>query len=269
MTAIDPAAAGLFTAWDEVAEELSAIPLLLERVRYAATIKPITTLPRSSRILEAGCGAGRILRPLEALGFDNLVGLEISPARLRYVDRHGSAAQLVCSDRVPFADGAFDAVATAAVIEHVEHPADWLAELARVTRPGGLVSITTDTFMWRWLQQLGLYRSVQPMDRAIWPTSLIGWGRRAGLELVGCGGFVNVPDQRWFFPRQLKRLTSLRRWYCKLRHIRGTPRPQPHVPHVPEVESILEAVEQFPMSATRDVAACVFSYECYYWFRKA
>ena len=48
--------------WDDVAAELTSIPLVLEHPHYAAAIKPLTTLPKSSDILEAGCGAGRILR---------------------------------------------------------------------------------------------------------------------------------------------------------------------------------------------------------------
>lgn len=264
-----PITGNLHDAWDEVAAELCEIPLLLEVVRYGAAIKPLTVLPKTAQILEAGCGAGRILRSLSALGYENLSGLEISHARLRYINRHGpSNARLVCTDKVPFADASFDAVVSAAVIEHVADPAPWLAELARVTRPGGLISLTSDTYMWRWLQLLGLYKTVQPLDRAIWPTTLIGWGRRAGLELVACGGFVNVPEQEWFFPKQLKRLTSLRRWYCKLRKIRGTPRPQPPVRHIPEVEGVLEAVDQFPMTDARDVLAAIFSYESFFWFRK-
>ena len=51
-----------------------------------------------------------------------------------------------------------------------------------------------------------------PIDQAIWPATLIAWARRAGLHLVGCGGFVNVRQQRWYLLKQLKRLTSLRRW---------------------------------------------------------
>jgi len=261
----------LADAWDEVAAELSAIPLELERVRYAAVLKFIASLPKSARILEAGCGAGRILRALDAMGYENLVGLEISQSRLDYVARVGPAcAELVCSDQVEFADESFDAVVSAAVIEHVIDPSAWLGELARVTKPGGLISIATDTFMWHWLKRLGLYRTVQPIDQAIWPAMLIRWGERAGLELAGCGGLVNVPEQRWYFARQLKRLTSLKRWWCKLWGIkRGRVDAADAVaPAVDETASILAATGDFPLAEKRDLANCIWSYECYYWFRK-
>jgi len=258
-------------AWDEVAAELTAIPLELERVRYAAVLKYLESLPKSARILEAGCGAGRILRSLEAMGYENLVGLEISQSRLDYVSGAGpECAQLVCSDKLEFENARFDAVVSAAVIEHVIDPAAWLGELARVTKADGLISIATDTYMWHWLKRLGLYRTVQPIDQAIWPTTLIRWGERAGLEMVGCGGFVNVQEQRWYFVRQLKRLTSLRRWWCKLLGIRRAPSTEAEspAPNVNETASILEATRDFPLDLKRDISGCVWSYECYYWFRK-
>src|SRR5438874_6679816 len=104
----------LSSAWDEVAAELNAIPLELECDRYAAVLKFIMSLPKTARILEAGCGAGRILRALDAMGYHNLVGLEISQARLDYIARAGPAcAQLVCSDQVDFDGNSFDAVVSA------------------------------------------------------------------------------------------------------------------------------------------------------------
>jgi ubiquinone/menaquinone biosynthesis C-methylase UbiE len=252
-------------AWDQVAESLDRISLAGERVRYAAAIKPLLALPKSAPILELGCGSGRLLRALAALGYHNLVGSEISQARLRQIAGRGpSVARLVCTSEVPFAAATFDAVVSAAVIEHVVDPPGWLIELTRVTRPGGLVTIATDTYMWHWLEQLGLYHSIQPIDQSIWPGTLIRWAKQAGLQLEGCGGFVNTPDQRWYFFKQLLRLLPrtyrLRRWLNRT-----------SMPSMPsdESEAILEAVRDFPDQVRVDFWACVWSYECYYWFRKS
>ncbi len=43
---------------------------------------------------------------------------------------------------LPMTDGAFDAVAANFVINHVGRPSDSVAELARVTRSGGLIAMT-------------------------------------------------------------------------------------------------------------------------------
>jgi SAM-dependent methyltransferase len=270
MTTLLSSPVELTDAWNEVAAELSAIPLAPECIRYAAAIKPVTALPRTARILEAGCGGGRILRALDGLGFQNLTAIEISRSRLEDIAAKGpTGAKLICSDEIPFEDGAFDAVISAAVIEHVVDPQRWLGELARVTRSGGIISIATDTYIWHWLKLLGLYKTVQPLDQAIWPATLARWGRRVGLDLIECGGFVNVPNQRWYFVKQLRRLISWRRWWFKLTGIRtGRPRPQVNYPPGDEMPDILAATEKFCPKPGKRFAQCVWSYECYYWLCK-
>ncbi len=267
---MDTSTVSLGERWNEVAAELTAIPLVLERIRYAVALKAILGLPEDAAILEAGCGAGRILRTLEALGYHNVTGLEISQARLDYVSRAGGTrARLVCSDRVPFEDAAFDAVVSAAVIEHVTDPQAWLGELARVVKPGGIISITSDTYMWKWLKKLGMYQTVQPIDEAIWPATMNRWAESAGLEVIACGGFTNVPDQEYYFLKQFKRWSSLRRRYYRWRGIKGRQhKPIPVYEHLEEVPGILEALEQQPLRSGRHLWDAIFSYESYYYFRK-
>ncbi len=95
-----------------------------------------------ARVLDFGCGRGEIVRNLldlgiQAEGFD-LLGLEDEePApsplpiqRLRWAPG--------MPYRLPFEDGRFDAVVSNQVLEHVM---DWpgvMAELRRITRPGGV-----------------------------------------------------------------------------------------------------------------------------------
>lgn len=255
----------LAPAWDAAAGRLDEYPLATERVRYAVASEPLLGLPRDARILEAGCGSGRLLRTLAELGFENLVGLEISPQRLAYVRQRGpQSAELVCSAEIPFAPGSFDAVVSAGVVEHVADARDWLARLARVVRPRGIVALTSDTYMWRWLQRLGLYRSIQPLDRAIGPWTLMRWAHTAGLKLEAWGGFYNTPDQRWFFLRQLARMQpgwKRLRWYLSRNDNR------PDVP-AEEVAAIRAAFELLPRQMRFGLWHCIWSYESFYWFRK-
>jgi hypothetical protein len=62
----------------------------------------------------------------------------------------------------------------------------------------------------------------------------------------------------------------LRRWWCKLWGVRRAQAraDEVGVPRVDETASILEATREFPVGMKRDIAGCVWSYECYYWFRK-
>lgn len=47
--------------------------------------------------------------------------------------------------RYPFEDGAFDAVISGSTMEHVEAVWDWVCELARLVRPGGMLALITHT----------------------------------------------------------------------------------------------------------------------------
>lgn len=66
---------------------------------------------------------------------------------------------LVTEDRLPFKDGEFDVVVVADMIEHVEHEAAFVAELARVLKPGGKLVVNTpharDTALRRLRLRLG------------------------------------------------------------------------------------------------------------------
>src|SRR3954469_5033062 len=61
------------------------------------------------------------------------------------------------NQRLPFDDAAFDLVWCSEVIEHLEDPAFALNELRRVTKPGGLLLLTTPN-SYAWLFRLiGLF----------------------------------------------------------------------------------------------------------------
>jgi len=55
----------------------------------------------------------------------------------------GEDVHLVRGDRLPFSDAAFDRVAVVDMLEHVPDDAAFARELARVTRPGGLLVVNT------------------------------------------------------------------------------------------------------------------------------
>lgn len=90
-----------------------------------------------ARLLDAGCGTGGLL-----LARPGATGVDRSPLALEFCARRG-LSRLACADvaRLPFADGRFDVVVSADVLYHrgVVDDGAALAELARVTRPGGAV----------------------------------------------------------------------------------------------------------------------------------
>jgi 2-polyprenyl-3-methyl-5-hydroxy-6-metoxy-1,4-benzoquinol methylase len=255
--------------WNEVAAELTANPLVLERVRYAVALKAILGLPEDSAILDAGCGAGRILRTLEALGYHNVTGLETSQWRLDYVQHAGGTrAKLICSDRVPFEDASFDAVVSAAVIGQVPDARTWLGELARVVKPGGIISITSDAYSRNWVRRLGVDGGARATGRAIRPKVLLDWADEAGLETIACGGFTNVPDQEYHLLKQLKHWLSPRRRYYKWRGQSLHYKPAAAYEHLEELPGILDALDRQPLQTGMRPWQAMFSYESFFYFRK-
>jgi ubiquinone/menaquinone biosynthesis C-methylase UbiE len=97
-------------------------------------------LAEGKRVLEAGCGTGLILHRLagcaaEAWGFDLSPGM-VSAARDR-----GLNVVLGNVTAIPFRDDAFDLVCCFKVLAHVPDIDAALRELARVTRPGGVLAL--------------------------------------------------------------------------------------------------------------------------------
>ncbi len=119
------------------------------------------------RVLDMGCGAGRhafevYRRGGDVVAFDQdaeeLVGVGDllaamaaegeAPATATATTRQGDALAL------PFADGEFDRVVAAEVLEHLPADVPAIDELARVLRPGGTMAVSVP----RWLPELICWR---------------------------------------------------------------------------------------------------------------
>ncbi|MDV8076563.1 methyltransferase domain-containing protein [Rhodococcus sp. IEGM 1370] len=116
-----------------------------ERAKAVADLR----LDGPQRVLDVACGPGNFTRFLsEALTGDGLaVGFDISEAMITRAvrDNRGPRAAYVRGDaaRLPYADGAFDAVCCYAALYLVPQPMTVLDELIRVVRPGGRIAIMT------------------------------------------------------------------------------------------------------------------------------
>lgn len=95
------------------------------------------------RILDVACGPGIITAALaETAG--TVVGIDVTPEMLQKARQRCSGLSRTNVDfvqgdaaRLPFASGAFDAVFTRLSVHHFLKPADPVAEMVRVLRPGG------------------------------------------------------------------------------------------------------------------------------------
>jgi SAM-dependent methyltransferase len=99
------------------------------------------------RILDAGCGAGPLSAALRDRGAV-VTGIDASEGMLNLARRRlgGDVAlhRIDLSDRLPFADGAFDDVVASLVLHYLEDWEPTLAELRRVLRPGGRLIASVD-----------------------------------------------------------------------------------------------------------------------------
>lgn len=108
------------------------------------------------RVLDYGCGQGRLVRMLrerkiDGYGCDAFVHVGTSPRDyLLNADWFGSVIVDMPDGRVPFADESFDIIVNNQVIEHVENIEATLGELHRLVRPGGTVlSLFPHKTVWR------------------------------------------------------------------------------------------------------------------------
>ncbi|HEX8140775.1 MAG TPA: methyltransferase domain-containing protein [Pyrinomonadaceae bacterium] len=112
----------------------------LARLRRQA----LAALPEGSRILEVGAGTGLNFPfyPREvALGVASELSCEMIRIGKRKPRPGGVHFVQAAAERLPFADGSFDAAFATLVFCSVKSPAEAFAELRRVVRPGGTVKL--------------------------------------------------------------------------------------------------------------------------------
>lgn len=101
---------------------------------------PQDWLPRRSKVLEIGYGAGKMLVALEALG-NICVGMEASQTNY-FTARHNKVMSTllnidISNDKFPFLDGYFDCIIMLEVLEHIASPLNCIQEIKRVLKDGG------------------------------------------------------------------------------------------------------------------------------------
>ena len=88
------------------------------------------------RILDLGCGDGKLTQQFAEMGV-LVQGVDASAAMVEAARARGVSAEQGKAEALPFADGAFDAVFSNAVLHWVRDQDGMMAEVSRVLRPGG------------------------------------------------------------------------------------------------------------------------------------
>lgn len=103
------------------------------------------------KILDFGCGVGRVAMPLRHFCGKPDICVDVDRDAIRYLKSQlpGVGCRVTDFDPpLPFRDRAFDVVFSVSIWTHLtaESSEAWLAEMARILRPGGLALLTTSNY---------------------------------------------------------------------------------------------------------------------------
>jgi len=153
----------------------------------------LSYIPKEGKILDAGCGFGKLVIYLKRLGYD-VTGIdnnELAVAKLKEFDK---SLQVELGDilNIHYPDSSFDAYISMGVVEHFEDgPLPVLKEAHRVLKPNGLIFVSVPT--------VNIVRQIirRPFRKAInaLPVSLMyltsGWGKsKKGAIFASLGNIL-------------------------------------------------------------------------------
>jgi SAM-dependent methyltransferase len=170
--------------------------------RYSRLLSPqladLAGVVPGQRVLDVGCGPGALTAELVArLGADAVTAVDPSEPFVGAVRvRHpGVDVRLAPAEALPFADASFDAALAQLVVHFMTDPAAGLAEMARVTRGGGIVAAC----VWDHaggLGPLGLFwETARTLDPEVTDESHLAGAREGHLaELLTAAGLRDITE---------------------------------------------------------------------------
>ena len=140
-------------------------------------------LPRNARVLDVGAGTGEFsARVAELMSEAQVLGVELLPGSVELArERHAALAprlRFETGDAYQLAqpDNSFDLVANRHMIQSVPHVDRILAELVRVTRPGGRVHVLAEDYSM-------LHMMSGPLDPDVfWRKGPVEFAERTGTD---------------------------------------------------------------------------------------
>ena len=237
VTTIDPREAAHFDAqaadwWNPRGSSAMLHRLNPVRLRYvrnrldaAWDLDPAARRPlEGRRALDVGCGAGLFAEPLARLGAA-VTGIDAAGEAIAAARAHADGQGLAIDYRVggiEDADGAYDLVMALEVIEHVTDPSAFVAGLARVLAPGGVLILSTPnrtalsrTAIVTLAEGFGrIPRGTHDADRFITPDEMRALLGGAGLEATDVTGLAWSPARGFALSGDLRLnylLTAVRR----------------------------------------------------------
>ena len=155
----DPRAGRVRALFERIAPRYDLLNSVMSGGRHHAWRRLAVKLaapPRDGTVLDVGCGTGDLSLELARHPLRRVVGVDLAPGMvergLRKVARRASAERVQLglghALRLPFPDNTFDCALTAFTLRNVSDVSVALAEMRRVTRPGGRI-VSLEITPWR------------------------------------------------------------------------------------------------------------------------
>lgn len=112
---------------------------------YAKYADALTPAKPGARTLDIGCGVGQVVARLQEAGFE-AHGVDVSEPNIARAQKVSARCQLYDGRRLPFPDRHFASAGALNVLEHVDEPEAFIAELVRVVETGGRIVLSSPNF---------------------------------------------------------------------------------------------------------------------------
>lgn len=148
---------------DQVRDDVAYSDILAnwDAAFYAKFTRTLRPSAPGARVLDVGCGVGQVVATLAREGFDAW-GVDVAEANIVRSRQLTDRCRWYDGGQLPFPDGHFASVGALNVLEHVQEPEAFVAEVVRVTAPGGQIVLSSPNF----LRVLG-WRDYHPRMRGV------------------------------------------------------------------------------------------------------
>ena len=164
-------------------------------------LKRLGRFKESGKLLDIGCGRGELIYIAGQAGNWQCVGLEVSKEAAEYAKKH-FGLDLIVSELKPeiFGDEKFDVIYMRHLVEHLENPHQFLAQVKKVCAPGAVLAVhVPNDFSWtnsfkRCCYRFGISKDFGSLR---FPYHLVGYNPKSLRLLFELAGFKHLETRTY------------------------------------------------------------------------